>query len=69
MAAENLARIGLLTIDFFSGLPGVYPLPGSGVDAVSELIVDSGPGSGFSRSVSGLRKQLSRGERGGGGQA
>ena len=47
MAPSGLDKMGSSTIDFCCGLEVFHPLPGTRVDAESELIVDLGPGSGL----------------------
>jgi len=47
MAPSGLNRMDSSTLDFCCGLKVFHPLPGTRVDAESELNVDSGPGSGL----------------------
>ncbi len=68
MASSGLVRMWSSTIDLCCGLRVFHPLPGTWVDAESELIVDSGPGSGLGRPVSGLGLPSPRGEREGAGE-
>jgi len=66
MSPSGLDKMGSSTVDFCGGLKVFHPLPGTRVDAESELIVDLGPGSGLVGPSRGCGCHHPEGERGAG---